>query len=417
MSHTILTFIATVAPGRQADLEALLAQLEPDPAGNAVLPLGQLDRLHFASLVVIPPDDPYPAALVFENNFDGPLEAYLEDLLTRVGPGLHRIFGHCVGYSGAGPLDAATLRAFLQVHVVRPNAYHVGNPGRTLARIRQELDLRDRLQLFLDELVPAGAPLPPPAEIRQRIQQFVSANAPWAASVGPRLTLAERVVPWLKIAAAAAVVLPFVPLVGPIWTVILRWKEMQDEVQQQPPPHEHLESLLNRENRTHIVQNHMANVTRVKAGLFRRATLWGVLALVNLVARTATRGELSGIPSIHFAHWSMIDGGRRLLFLTNYDGSWENYLDDFIDKASTGLTAIWTNTEGFPKTEFLALRGGSRDGARFKAIARDKQVYSNVWYSAYPTLTVQGIDKNSVTVEQLNTPMEDAAVRQWLWRF
>ena len=55
--------------------------------------------------------------------------------------------------------------------------------------------------------------------------------------------------------------------------------------------------------------------------------------------------------------------------------------------ASAGLTAIWSNTVGFPRTQFLAW-GGARDGTRFKAIARDKQVYTDAWYSAYPELTV-----------------------------
>ncbi len=73
----------------------------------------------------------------------------------------------------------------------------------------------------------------------------------------------------------------------------------------------------------------------------------------------------------------MIDDGRRLLFLTNYDGSWENYLDDFIDKAALGLTGIWSNTLNFPRTRFLVL-GGARDEKRFKAIARKTQAYTNV---------------------------------------
>ncbi len=96
-----------------------------------------------------------------------------------------------------------------------------------------------------------------------------------------------------------------------------------------------LRQLLENENQTKIVQNHMASITIVKPGWLRRTALWSVLWAVNLLARArATHGELSGIPSIHFAHWSMIDNGRRLLFLSNFDGSWENYLDDFIDKAA-----------------------------------------------------------------------------------
>ena len=160
----------------------------------------------------------------------------------------------------------------------------------------------------------------------------------------------------------------------------------------------------------------MASITIVKPGLFRQFTLRTVLWLVNLVARISTNGKLLGIPSIHFAHWALIDNGKRLLFVSNFDGSWENYLDDFIDKASAGLTAIWSNTVGFPRARFLAF-DGARDGARFKAYARDSQRYTNVWYSAYPELTVETIDNNSSIREDLFTSLDDAATRTWLWRF
>ncbi len=123
-----------------------------------------------------------------------------------------------------------------------------------------------------------------------------------------------------------------------------------------------------------------------------------------------------GIPSIHFAHWSLIDEGRRLLFLSNFDGSWGNYLDDFIDKASPGLTGIWSNTIDFPPTRFLVL-DGARNGPRFKSFARDKQTLTRVWYSAYPNLTVQNIDNNSAIREDLFTTLDETAVRSWLWRF
>ncbi len=70
----------------------------------------------------------------------------------------------------------------------------------------------------------------------------------------------------------------------------------------------------------------------------------------------------------------------------------------------------------FPPTRFLVL-DGSRDGARFKVFARDAQRYTNVWYSAYPDLTVQTIDTNSRIREDLFTSLDPAATRAWLWRF
>jgi len=435
VQHTILTFIASIVPARLAELEALLADIQPDPVTNPVVPFGLLVRLHFASLVVLPADRQhgYGPSLVFENNFDGPLTSYVDELLLKIGPGLHRIFSHCVGYPIAETWDPAALRQYLMHHIVWPHAAYVGTPGRSLARIRRESDLYQQLEAFLDGVEVGPDAAQPPGVLRQRIQEFVTHQAPWAARTVPRLSLRQRYLPKAQIAVtllSAVVVVRRLRLarqvgkgllaLGLLWLVMLRYQESKDAVQRTPPKHEHLQQLLNRENRTRIVQNHMANLSYVKPGLFRRATLRAVLWAANLGARMSIQGELSGIPSIHFAHWSLIDHGRRLLFLTNYDGSWENYLDDFIDKASPGLSAIWSNTEGFPKASFLGIfpgGGGSRDGVRFKAIARDKQVYSNVWYSAYPDLTVQSIDQRSAMVEEMFRPLDAARVRRWLWRF
>jgi hypothetical protein len=48
--------------------------------------------------------------------------------------------------------------------------------------------------------------------------------------------------------------------------------------------------------------------------------------------------------SIHFARWVILPRTDKLLFLSNYDGGWERYLEDFIARAHAGLTAIWSNT-------------------------------------------------------------------------
>ena len=132
-------------------------------------------------------------------------------------------------------------------------------------------------------------------------------------------------------------------------------------------------------------------------------------------ARLSTKGKLAGIPSIHFAHWALLDGGRRLMFCSNFDGSWENYLDDFIDKASKGLTGLWGGTIGFPRARWLIL-GGATNGSRFKAIARNKQVPPSVWYNAYRELTVDAIDNNSAIRRGLFAKLDADAARAWLGR-
>ena len=124
---------------------------------------------------------------------------------------------------------------------------------------------------------------------------------------------------------------------------------------------------------------------------------------------------MSGIPSIHFAHWALLDEGRRLLFLSNFDGSWESYLGDFIDKAAMGLTAVWSNTAGCPRAEWLVGKG-ARDEQRFKSWTRDHQILTDVWYSAYEDLTVENINNNSNIRAGLYGNLTPRATREWLSR-
>jgi hypothetical protein len=186
-----------------------------------------------------------------------------------------------------------------------------------------------------------------------------------------------------------------------------------------PPDQKQMAIVTARED--NILQNHFASIVDVKPGLFRRFTLWLVLFLANRAAALSVNGTLSNLNNIHFAHWVLIDGGRRMLFLTNYDGSWENYLDDFIDKASVGLTAIWSNTKlpgpllNFPTTWFL-VNGGARDERNFKNIARESQLLTNVWYSAYRDITVPRADLNSAIRDGLAAPPPDAELGDWLQR-
>jgi hypothetical protein len=419
MKQTILTFITQVNPDRVSDLRTLLDGMGADVEHNPHIPFPDLRLLHFASLV-LHDESGYGTYLVFENNFDGSLDSYLEDLYARASEGLYRIYSCCRDYRATGAADKGQLLSYLRAHVVHPNAYHIGNVGRSVERTRQESDLRDSLEDFLDDVVSQGD-IGPPGLIRQRIQAFVRGQSilAWALNVQPRQSATEHFLPRLRIAIAVVIALALLPLLIPIaivWVVMLRWTETHE-----PPPIDlevkaHVRELVQREDRTHIVQNHMLSITTVKPGVFRRVTLWGFLWLVNLVARTSDKGDLMGIPSIHFAHWSMIDNGRRLLFVSNFDGSWENYLDDFIDKASIGLTGIWSNTAGFPQARWLVL-DGARDGSRFKEYARDSQTRTNVWYSAYKQLTVQAVDNNSAIREDLFTSLDDAATRNWLRRF
>ena len=110
-------------------------------------------------------------------------------------------------------------------------------------------------------------------------------------------------------------------------------------------------------------QNHLASLTYVKPGILRAGLLRLTLLAIGLLSRFwFNQGQLAGIPTILAARWALIEGaggGRRLLFLTNYGGAWDSYLNEFIDMGAViGLNAIWSNT--FIKVDDPSVRMPSR---------------------------------------------------------
>jgi hypothetical protein len=188
------------------------------------------------------------------------------------------------------------------------------------------------------------------------------------------------------------------------------------------PGDDHLSFLRSEED--HAVQNALTHLAVVKPGLLRfyliRYVFWAIGKRVALIDRF--EGALGGIGSIHFARWILLDAERRpnerrrLLFLSDYDGSWESYLGEFVDRAAAGLTAVWSNTEGFPKTRLLVLLG-ARDEQRFKDWTRTRQIRTPIWFSAYPDRTLANV-ASDVRIAQLEaTGAEQDPNAAWLALF
>lgn len=412
VTQSILTIVADVEPAGLDALREDLVRMHDDPAGNEVFPLGRLETLHFASVVLADRLD--PPKIIFENNVDGTVDEWLQQLVAGGAHGLDSLFSASPGYPGSD--DPGRLRSWLKEHVVLPSAFHIGAVGRTRERISRELKLHDAIEAYIDDEAAAGRlACTEPDALRSRIQRVIAADTglEWAQDEpGPRETRREHLVHQARYVAVA----PVLVLLSPLLVVVvaaLALKERFDKAQSGAPDPAHVARLEQDEDL--IAQNHFSSVIAVKPGRLRALTLRGVLKVVNLKARaTETHGKLGGIPSIHFAHWCLIDDGRHLVFLSNFDGSWENYLGDFIDKAAGYLSAVWSNTVEFPRT-FLLVRGGAADGPRFRQWARAHQCPSAVWYSAYPTTTMPIIDNNSSLREGLFAdPKEGTAA--WLRR-
>jgi hypothetical protein len=199
-----------------------------------------------------------------------------------------------------------------------------------------------------------------------------------------------------------------------LFLLVLRSYETRERLPKVPLVGAPIAELTVREDR--VVQNQLTNVVQIKPSWFRRVMVRAVLWAIDLLGRLVfVRGALGGIPSIHFARWVILSRGR-LLFMSNFDGSWENYLGDFIDKAAVGLTAVWSNTIGCPPAKFLVL-DGARDEQRFKAWVRENQLVTQVWYSAYRDLSVENINNNTrirLGLIDPDTAATEARAKAWL---
>ena len=140
--------------------------------------------------------------------------------------------------------------------------------------------------------------------------------------------------------------------------------------------------------------------------------------LAGLNERIASGGPppLDDVGTVHFARWvvlpdgadggrllfviiEMVRGGRKiapekeggvhfaglvLLFASNFDGPWDDYIRDFAAQSAASFDAIYSNCEGWPER-------GARDLEAFKAYIRKHELRPDVYYRAYPQATVQQV--------------------------
>jgi hypothetical protein len=412
-----LTLIVPIKPDRVDALDEQLSAIGQKVRDNPELPADQLSTVHFFRWVILRKSEVGTSAdfLAFESNYDGTLDAHLEDMCHVGGDALERIYSHCEGYTPAASVEAGNhgaLRAFLKKHSVEHSTFYRANPHKQASRIKLEAEVREAIEQFIDanrsELLALGG-----TKIYERIRAHVQQRE-LLAKLAEGGTLRPASEPIKTIALSQWLGLVPIVLLLPALAAMLRLKESRDEQWDlsSTPSDRAVPTLKELEDR--IVQNQLSHIVELKPGRFRRFALATVLRAIDLLARRHyNQGSLGGITTIHFARWIIVDD-RFLLFFSNYDGSWESYLGDFIDLAATGLTGVWSNTRLFPRTRWL-LQDGARDEERFKAWTRAHQVPSQVWYSAYPKLSVKNTLTNARIADGLvNPPADDAALQSLL---
>jgi len=420
--------VAPVAAGKEPALRALLHSMNAEPGmadpRNAVVPFALFERLHFARLMLL--DDALqadlrahgvepkrlPTCLAFLGDCDGPADEVLVDLAERAGPGLARIFAHCEGFG-----EGTALLEWMRARKRRSAASFVNWVGRSVRQIREEAALHRALAARVPR-----RPLAAPGDA-ERVHRELATWVTGEVGAG-RLALTPPTPTPLGWQLAKLANLVFVPLVGivalpllivgtPLFVYLLRRHEERDPEVCPRPVAADLEALHELED--HDITNQYTAIGAVKPGVFRRWLLSVLLLLTSFVCRQIfTRGFLARVQTIHFAHWFFFDDKSRVVFVSNYDGSHQGYMDDFINKVGWGLNLLFSNGVGWPRTRWL-VHGGSRIEQSFKYYQRRHQLPTQVWYKAYPGLALVELKRNHRVREGLEQgTMSDAQALVWL---
>jgi hypothetical protein len=331
-------------------------------------------RIHFARFAILTDPDRGTGRmrLLYSANFDGNLESHLAELVD-ITSDMDAIWGRCEAYTGVGD-----FRRFIDAHAHQPEAFYIAFRDETVSTLQDNAPPRPHAPVslvtrFVTRIVRVAPIVFDLSKAIARngfgnvvgggLRVIATLDRFWQLRLVNRLTgnrLPPRKSPYscVSLDNCGAPV----PLVA------------GDEL----PVGADAVAPAFREDV--VAQNQLTLVTVIQPG--REHRVRAVMAGIDAYARRlAPPGSLSGISTIHFVKWLVIDDGRRLVMLSDYDGSWESYIDEFAEMILSGLDAIWETSYGFPPD-------GARDLPAFKRFLRMHQVASAVFYSAYPETTV-----------------------------
>jgi hypothetical protein len=420
--------IAPLHRSRIGAIRELLATMNAQPGmadpDNQLVPFSRFDNLHFARFVVL--DDQTtgdiaalyeverpvpPVYLAFLGEFDGPYETFIRHLAKQAGPGLRRIFSLCEGFS-----PDADLQAWMVAHEQRPAAFYCNWVGRTVEQTREEEKLRRALVGHLERS--PGLADSPPRAIHEALRRFVEEErgenrlnlTPPAPT--PFSWRVAQLFQWLVlILLIVTIPLTIVPLL--ILLLLVHRLENSDPELAPRPTSQWEAGLAAIED--YGVTNQFSAMGTLKPGWIRSFTMARVLWIINLTARLLfTKGRLARVHTIHFARWVYLDNRTRVLFTSNYDGSLESYMDDFINKVGFGLNVVFGNGVGYPRTAWLLLKGAENE-QMFKYYLRRHQMPTEVWYNAHAGLAATDLLRNSRIRQGLEKrSLTESQAREWV---
>jgi hypothetical protein len=414
--------LTLLTPVRKDKLDQLILILERFKVGlNHGLNerFDKLGTLHYARWFILKEESfrdktafPIPVRLVFSSNFDGDEEDHVNGLATVFPEYFDELYECCEGYPEPAARTTENRKNYLLQWRVKTAAFYIGAPGRSLKQIQQEDKLKNHIWHFIHNNKWDGKTA---TEIQKAIQQEVDSKPGFEWSK-QKANIPE--IKWFNMIFALLVAIIFLPVIL-IWILYLHFFHERRDVNGKITLSQIPDNLVKKleEYEDLFPQNQFTQAVVMKPGTARYITFQAMMLLGRtLINNWFVKGELMGIPTIHFARWVLIDKNKHVLFFSNFDGSWQQYLGDFIDKSGWGLTGIFCNTVKFPKTKFL-LTGGAYDEEHFLAWSRSTQLPTQVWYSAYHHLSIKNINNNTAIRNEFRRNLSEKQAQLFLKRF
>ncbi|XOV66331.1 MAG: hypothetical protein ACFHU9_11950 [Fluviicola sp.] len=412
MSKQSAVFIQAYILPDQVDALAEILNKGGNPIWpDSFFPFEKLETIHFARWIIAPKTEKFKASLIYSGNVDGTAEQHLIDLAQTFPDALDSILSHCEGYPKESSRNQATRLAFLKQNSGKTPTFYVGAPNRSVTQIRNE----EKLHLAVKEFVRENrSEWRTGREAYHAIQRFLEdPQWDWARD-GYQLPKQRPV----KMILAILLILVMLPILIIALLGIFLFYELPSKPFGKTVNEISVEKMAKLQMHEDILyQNQLSQVFETKGGL-RKIMLRFLLWVTNFGAKNwFVKGQLFGTPTIHFARWVFIDGGKRFVFFSNFDGTYDGYLGDFVDNNGWGLNAIYGAAKGYPRTYFM-FGGGSYKILEFMGWGRETQVDTPIWYSAYPWSSLpQIINKSELRVGLFSDQnLEDEEIENLLKR-
>jgi len=442
--HRVNAGFTLLAPIHEDLVDAAKALLRDLNADQTRLPFAESTTTHFATITVIPAqhynDTPLPATLLFATSFCGPVRAHTSEVVRIMGAGLRQIFAHCEGFDAACADDE--LEDWMLAHR-HGDTFYSGMQHLSPLDVRRHHELRAAIEAYLDERESSGSA----SEVRRDIQEFVTsrsdlawAREPFAPTFGAwfafnwrqlaieaavAMLLACTVLRWfvaspvlgVVVCAGWLAVLAFVLLVI-VMVLNIRDAEDRQTYVSARPSDARARELAATQLRPVINEFTLAGPIKEEGllrPLFLRIGLWVIGRVFDgfpgLPYIDGTR-----IPTVATARWIVADGGRRVMFISNYTNDGEPYVRDFIE---THAGAMRINLSfgfgaGFPNTRWILWRGALERPNEYLYSLAENQLETQFWYGPYRDISIDNIVVNRRIREGLFAEMTEDEARAWL---